>query len=80
MSFIIDFFSHKAQQTNEAPSQRAKAFEDGLEAAQNNQADTRVYADMNAKPKYRYGHLQMNPFYEQRNKMYPHRKYTRREE
>jgi hypothetical protein len=40
MSFIIDFFSHKVQETNEAPSQRAKAFEEGLQAAQNIQADT----------------------------------------
>jgi uncharacterized protein YkwD len=40
MSFIVDFFSHKVQETYEPPSQRAKAFEEGLQAAQNIQADT----------------------------------------
>lgn len=80
MGFILDFFAHELKKTYEDPEQRQKRFEDRLKTAQDTQGETRVYADVSAgRPKYRFSHLRMNPFYEQRNKMYPHRRYVRRE-
>lgn len=79
MSWFTDFFKYEIKRGFEDPKERQKAFEDRLDAALVKQDAERKYADMSSKPKYRFQHLQMDPYYEQRNKMFPHRKYVRRE-
>lgn len=79
MGWFTEFFNYQGQKGKETTADSTKAFEDRLEAAQEKQAKQRKYASMDAKPKYRFSHLQMDPFYEQRNMMFPHRKYVRRE-
>ncbi|KAF8072495.1 hypothetical protein HT031_000154 [Scenedesmus sp. PABB004] len=69
MGFIVDWFSHSVSASREDASARASSFLEGLANARSNQDDTRTYAALDAKPAYAYGHLRMNPFYEQRDKI-----------
>lgn len=79
MGWFVDFFAHEMKRGYEDPAERAKGFEKRLEHELERQAAERKYADMSSAPKYRFSHLQLNPFYEQNSKMFPHRRYVRRE-
>lgn len=79
MGWFTDFFTHELRRGREDPKELQSAFEQRLDAAQAKQDVQRKVADMSSKPKYRFQHLQMDPYYEQRNKMFPHRKFVRRE-
>jgi hypothetical protein len=79
MSFILDWFSYEVKKEQQNRQETTKSFWERVQLAQETQQKEKFLSDdRNVARKYKYGHLRADPFYEQRNLMFPHKKFERR--